>query len=262
MNRYARLLTLFWTTSVAQEMEYRLNFLLALLSSLGSAAGGLFGLSLFYRTGHALSGWTFPEAVAVLGVFTLLQAFSRALLFPNLNRIVDHVQYGTLDFILLKPVDSQFWISLRILSPWGLPDALMGCALLIWAMHQVGVSLRALAVVLPALLAALLILYGLWFFLASLTIWFVKIYNVTYVLQSFLEAGRFPVGAYPALFRLFFTFVIPVAFLTTIPARTAVGRATGDPATLGLAWLLGGILFVLSRLFWRFALRFYTSASS
>jgi ABC-2 type transport system permease protein len=262
MKRYLRLLALFWSTSVAQEMEYRLNFLLALLSSLGSAAGGLFGLSLFYRAGHALSGWTYPEAVAVLGVFTLLQAFSRALLFPNLNRIVDHVQYGTLDFILLKPVDSQFWISLRILSPWALPDALMGSLLLMWATWQLKRSFLSLMGALPALLAGILILYGLWFFLASLTIWFVKIYNVTYVLQSFLEAGRFPIGAYPALFRWFFTFVLPVAFLTTVPARQVVGRTTGQVGSLAMAWGLGFLLFAGSRLFWRFALRFYTSASS
>ena len=67
-------------------------------------------------------------------------------------------------------------------------------------------------------------LYSLWFLIATTSIWFVKIYNVTEVLRGLLEAGRFPVWSYPALYRVFFTFVVPVAFLTTVPAEAALGR--------------------------------------
>jgi ABC-2 type transport system permease protein len=79
-------------------------------------------------------------------------------------------------------------------------------------------------------------------------------------LKGLLAAGRFPIGAYPAAYRFFFTFVIPVVFLTTIPAETLLGRV--NPL-----WVVGGgclavILLLLSNRFWQFALRFYTSASS
>jgi ABC-2 type transport system permease protein len=103
------------------------------------------------------------------------------------------------------------------------------------------------------------ILYSLWFLLATTSIWFVKIYNVTEVLRGLLEAGRFPVGAYPALYRVFFTFVVPVAFLTTVPAEVALKRGE---APLLLAGGLALLLFLLARGFFRLALRSYTSASS
>jgi ABC-2 type transport system permease protein len=86
----------------------------------------------------------------------------------------------------------------------------------------------------------------------------VKIYNATEVLRGLLEAGRFPVGAYPALYRVFFTFVVPVAFLTTVPAEAALGRGEVSLLALGLA----SLLFLLARGFFRVALRSYTSASS
>ena len=107
----------------------------------------------------------------------------------------------------------------------------------------------------------LLVLYSLWFILGTLSIWFVKIYNITFVLRSMLEAGKYPLDAYPARFQVFFTFVIPVAFLTTIPARAVVG-AVFSPELFGAAVALGLALLAVSRAFWRFALRFYTSASS
>jgi ABC-2 type transport system permease protein len=53
--------------------------------------------------------------------------------------------------------------------------------------------------------------------LGATSIWFVKIYNVTEVLRGLLEAGRYPIVAYLAAYRFFCTFMMPVAFLTTIP---------------------------------------------
>jgi ABC-2 type transport system permease protein len=96
--------------------------------------------------------------------------------------------------------------------------------------------------------------------LGATSIWFVKIYNVTEVLRGLLEAGRFPMAAYPATYRFFFTFVVPVAFLTTIPSEVMLGR-TNFGWTIAAALLAIALLFT-SRFFWHFALRFYTSASS
>lgn len=260
MNRYLHVLGLFWSTAIAAELEYRLNFLIAALSSLTNLIGSIFSLSLFYSTGYTFKGWQWEEALIVLGIFTFLQGFAATLLAPNLNRIVRHVQDGTLDFVLLKPISSQFWLSFRSISPWGLPDLTFGAVMALYAGTRLKLSLtNYLASVLPIALG-LVILYSLWFMLGATSIWFVKIYNVTEVLRGFLEAGRFPIVAYPASYRVFFTFVIPVAFLTTIPAEAMLGRTRGT-WVIGAA-ILAVVLLFISKFFWQFALRFYTSASS
>jgi ABC-2 type transport system permease protein len=260
MGRYWAVLKLFWGTAIAAELEYRINFAIAALSSLGSLVGSLFGLFLFYRTGYTFPGWRWEEALVVLGIFTLLQGFAATFLAPNLNKIVTQVQQGTLDFVLLKPISSQFWLSTRVISPWGLPDLLFGGIMVIYAGWQLQISPWAYLMGLPPLLFGFLTLYSLWFILGATSIWFVKIYNVTEVLRSLLEAGRFPIVAYPAAYRVFFTFVIPVAFLTTVPAQTFLGQ--GSPGWMLGSAVLAGILLLVSQGFWRFALRFYTSASS
>ncbi len=260
MARYWRVLQLFWGTAIAAELEYRINFVVATLSSIGSLAGSLFGLFLFYRTGYQFEGWSWEEALVVLGIFTLLQGFSATFLSPNLNQIVKQVQEGTLDFVLLKPISSQFWLSARTVSPWGFPDILFGAIVLGYAGNYLGVPLYAYLLGAVPLAFGLVSLYSLWFMLGATSIWFVKIYNVTEVLRGMLEAGRFPMVAYPVAYRFFFTFLIPVAFLTTVPAETLLGRTQWGwvAAAAGLAIAL----FLVSKAFWRFALRFYTSASS
>lgn len=260
MNRYLSVLGLLWSAAIAAEMEYRANFILATLTSLGNLAGSLFGLFLFYRTGYTFEGWSWEEALVVLGIFTMLQGFSSTFLAPNLNSIVKHVQEGTLDFVLLKPISSQFWLSSHTLSPWGLPDLIFGGVLIGYAGGQLGLGAGDYLLSAVPLLFGLISLYSLWFILGATSIWFVKIYNVTEVLRGLLEAGRFPMVAYPTAYRFFFTFVVPVAFLTTVPAEAMLGRVQVG-WVFGAAMLGFGLLFV-ARFFWGFALRFYTSASS
>ncbi|GAA6624056.1 ABC transporter permease [Scytonema sp. NUACC26] len=260
INKYLRVLTLFWSAAIAAELEYRINFLLAALSSLGNMVGSLFGLFLFYRNGYRFAGWSWEAALLVLGIFTLLQGFSATFLAPNLNRIVRHVQEGTLDFVLLKPIRSQFWLSTHTVSPWGLPDVIFGSIIIGYAGQQLGLGINDYLKSAIPLFSGFVILYSLWFMLGATSIWFVKIYNVTEVLRGLLEAGRYPMVAYPTAFRFFFTFVVPVAFLTTIPAEAMLGRS--QISGMLAAGVLALVLFFISTRFWRFALRFYTSASS
>ncbi|MGI8499771.1 MAG: ABC transporter permease, partial [Hassallia sp.] len=254
MSRYLKVLRLFWSAAIAAEMEYRINFLLATLSSVGNLVGSLFGLFLFYRTGYTFGGWSWEAALVVLGIFTLLQGFSATFLAPNLNRIVRHVQEGTLDFVLLKPIRSQFWLSIHTLSPWGMPDIIFGCVIIAYAGSKLHLRINDYLLSIVPLFFGMIILYSLWFMLGATSIWFVKIYNVTEVLRGFLEAGRYPMVAYPTAYRFFFTFVVPVAFLTTIPAEAMLRRGE-------ISWVLGAAglavgLFAFSTWFWRFALRF------
>ncbi len=260
MKRYVATLGHFWTTALAAEMEYRLNFVAAAITSAVGLLGSLFTLSLFFRGHDALGGWSWEQALLVMGLFTLMQGLSSMLLGPNLNRLVGHVQSGTLDFVLLKPIDSQFWISARTISPWGMPDLLAGLGVLGYAAWRLQLAPANVVLGLLPIATALVVLYSLWFILAATSIWFVKVGNVTHVLTSFLEAGRYPLSAYPMLLRVVFTVIVPVAFITTVPAEAMLGRASLQ--WLGAAVALAIALFAAARWFWRFALRHYTSASS
>lgn len=259
--RHLTLLRMFVSTSLSAELEYRANFTFSVLSSAMNLGASVFTVRLFFSHDTSLGGWSWPSALVVLGAFTVLSGISQTMLQPNLNRLVEHVREGTLDFVLLKPVDAQFWVSTRRCSPWGVPDLLLGCALIVYGSLAVEPSGFAWLALVVSLACSSLILYSLWFLMATTTVWFVQIYNVTEVLRGLLDAGRFPIDAFPAgAYRFVFTFVIPVAFMTSVPARVVLGEAVSVHLAGALA--LGAGLFGASRAFFRFALRYYTSASS
>lgn len=259
LRRTLSVLRAFWATSLSAEGEYRGNFFVAALTSIGNLGGAAFSIWLFYRQGAGFPGWSVPEAVVVLGLFSLWTGVVSAVLTPNLSRIVTHVTEGTLEFVLLRPIDPQLQVSLRVLSPWGLTDVALGLCLIVGGLAAADrLGPAALLGVVPVV-SALVLLYALWFMLATTAIWFTKIYNATEVFRGLMDAGRFPISAYPLAYRVVFTWIVPVAFLTTVPAEVLLGRFNltlliGSPIMAALA-------FVVCRRFWLRALRSYTGAS-
>ena len=262
MGRYWRTLCRFWGTALATQLEYQLNVVIELLAVALSLSGSLLMLTLLFGPAQSLGGWSWPEALMVQGFYTVFDGMASTWLRPNLGSIVTHVREGTLDFVLLKPIDSQFWLSLRTLSPAGLPEIGLGFVLVIWGGSQAAIDVTplTLATVAVMLVAGGLILYALWFLIAATSIWFVKTWNATEVLRALLASGRYPVSAYPPALRLVFTFVLPVAFLTTVPAQLLLGQALLPMVLLGV--VLAVVFFAVARAFWLYALRHYTSASS
>ncbi len=263
MRRYLNTLYTFWSSAISAEMEYRANFALAAFGSVVTLCGAFFALWALLRTDYTMNGWSFDQALIVMGIYTMLDGLQQTVLAPNRQQISEFVREGTLDFILIKPIDAQFWLSARKLSVWGVPNVLLGLGLIIYiASFRIDPPAGVLAYLrlIPPLIAGITIYYALGYLLSTLTIWFTKLSNVTHAMHALLEAGRYPVAAYPPAYRVFFTFVLPVAFMTTIPADALLGRGSS-------AWVFGGLaiaiaLLIVARLFWIYALRFYTSASS
>ncbi len=261
IKRHLRLARIFASTSISAQLEYRMNFVVNLAGSLLTAGGALFGLLVLYSDGQPLGGWTYREAMVVVGLYMLVQGFIGAFLTPNLNQLGEAVRTGTLDFTLLKPVDAQFYVSTHNVNPFRLNDLLIGLGLVVWAASGLA-SVTAAGILTGSLLivAALAIVYAIWFMLTTTAFWFVRVANLTDLFGSLFRAGQMPVTAYPGWVRVLFTFVVPVAFITTVPAEAIVGRI--DPLGAFLALAVTAVLLALSRWFWRFAVRSYTSASS
>lgn len=261
ITRYLRLAAIFAGASVSVQLEYRANFLINLLTSLLTAGGSLLGLLVVSGDGQPIGGWSYREAAVVVGLFTLVQGLIGALLQPNLNKIAEAVRLGTMDFTLLKPIDAQFLVSTRNINLFQAIDMLLGLGIIGWAVAGLPGVTPAGALVAALLVGAgLLIVYAIWFMLSTTAFWFVKVENLTDLFSGLFRAGQFPVSAYPGWVRLLFTFVVPVAFVTTVPAEALTGRC--QPLSALGALLAAALLLLAARLLWRRALASYTSASS
>jgi ABC-2 type transport system permease protein len=262
MRRYLSLFGLFARNSLQIALEYRADFAVACFQSSFWLVWGVVGTLVFFQFTGTLGGWTLPQALLVVGMFRIFEGVIDGVMRPNITRIVEHIAKGTMDFVLLKPVDSQFLASLRQLNLMTLPDFAVGFGLIgygLWMQRLVPGPLEILAFAL-LLACATVIAYSLWMLLTTTAFWLVRIENVAEVLTAIYETGRYPVSAFGPGLRIVLTFLVPVAFMTTFPAAALLG--TLEPLYLALAPAMAAALLLVTRAFWRHALRSYTSASS
>ena len=261
-RKYLKVYTKFLHTSLASELEYKANILIDLITAILSLIGSIFLLSIFFQNSGSIGGWEFKEALIIQGIYTILNGITNTWFNPNLTEIVKYIREGTLDFVLLKPIDSQFFISFKKINPSGFLEVILGICLLLICIkiNQIDLNLSFLFLSLITIICSICILYSLWFFISTTTIWFVKTWNATEVLRSFLYIGRFPLDSFSFSLRIFFSVFIPIAFITTIPSEVFLGLSQLWKILLGVIVTL--LFLITSRKFWLFALKFYTSASS
>jgi len=262
IRKYFKIYTLFINTSFGIEMEYKINIFIDLITALLGLIGSVFLLSIFFDNASSIGGWSFEQALIIQGIYTILNGVTNTWFSPNLTEIVKYIREGTLDFVLIKPIDSQFWISLKRISPSGLIEIGLGLLVLIYCLNinEIKISLSLMVLFAMTIICSISILYSLWFLISTTTIWFVKTWNATEVLRSFLYIGRFPLNSFSISLRVFFSTVIPITFITTIPSELILGIAPIWKIILEI--VVSYIFLMISRKFWKYALRFYSSASS
>jgi ABC-2 type transport system permease protein len=259
---YVRLLGVYFKVGAMGEMQYRLNFFVQLFQSILELATAIAGLAVIFSYTGSLGGWSADEVLALVGVYTLVGGLIGLIIYPGMELFIQSVRDGSLDFTLVKPVDAQLLISVQSVDIWKLIDIGLGIGVLIYALVRLGaqVGLSQAGLFIGMLVTGSAIIYSFWMFLATLSFWFVRVENILEIFRSMYEAGRWPVSLYPGWLRFILSFIVPVAFVTTVPAEALTGHLT--PNTLVLAGVLAVVLFILSRIFWKIGLRHYTGTSA
>ena len=153
LRKYLKVYKKFLHTSLASELEYKTNILVDLITAILSLVGSIFLLSIFFQNSGYIVGWKFEQALIIQAIYTILNGITNTWFNPNLTEIVKHIREGTLDFVLLKPIDSQFFISLKKLNPSGFLEIMLGFFLLFFCIriNQINLNLSFLTLSLMTL---------------------------------------------------------------------------------------------------------------
>lgn len=260
--RYLRIFGLYFRIGAMGEMQYRFNFLVHLFQSIVQLGMALGGLAVIFSYTTTLGGWVPDEVLALVGVYTLVGGLIGLVVYPSMEQFIMSVRDGMLDFALVKPVDAQLLNSLQSVDIWRLIDVALGLAVLLVALARLGaqIGLAQATLFLGMLLTGSAIIYSFWTILATLSFWFVRVENILEIFRGMYEAGRWPISLYPPWLRFILSFIVPVAFVTSVPVEALTGRLSLQTLLLGAFFAV--ILLVVSRLFWKRGLRQYSGASA
>ncbi len=255
-------LRLFWIRiklSIAAMMHDRVDFTIETLTQVGIIGTNLLFFIAIYGHVSSLNGWTYDQALLVLAIFQLTDDASTSILRTNVRHLPRFVQYGQLDTLLVQPVDPQLNL-LRHFDFHKIGGIVGGLALMVYAISLNELStVTTIAVVGVFLTIGFALHWAIIFGLCTLGIWFPRIEHVVHLAYTVLDLSRLPIPAYGRVPSLIFTFILPLTVISTLPAELILGTATMTSVVIAVA--IVGILFLLSRAFFFWALKSYSSAS-
>ena len=278
VTHYFSVFATFARNSLVRDMTFRANFLIECASTITWTLMDLGFYLLIYTHVSSIAGWGKYELLAFLATGKFINAIVQAFFMPNCEEVNELIRTGGLDFALLKPIDTQFLISLRKVDWSALSHAFVGVVLLgVSLAHltcrevqpvQLSIGLVLLYILYVA--CGITILYSLMIGLAATSIWLGQnrsLYDFWFYITNF---SRYPMeiykGPWGSPLRFGCTFILPILVVVNVPAHLVAAPVLAEPTlTTGLAlFTLGATVacLIVSRLVFTTALRSYRSASS
>lgn len=241
-------------------MEYRSNFINSLISSV--IWGSISFLSILLLTEHTTTiyGWDRNELLLLTAVYNIITGMFHVLFSRGFEYFSRIIHYGELDSVLLRPIDPQFSMSFWYFNYTGLFRVIVGIIIAIIILQG---KLISSPLIIPLfivfLIFGVIILYSIWFLASTIIIKYTNLTNLVGLLYEMNGFARFPQDMYRSLGVFAFTFLLPLTIVITAPTKVLIERFSYTDLYITIGIALG--LFIACRATWKFALRFYTSAS-
>ena len=261
LKKYAALYASMFKASFIADLEYRANFFSRILTDIFWYVAQILTFEVLYQHTEKIGDWNVYQMRVFLGILFVIDAFYMIIIHENLENLSEKVRKGDLDLLLAKPVNSQFMITLQKANTALFGNLIIGSSWLIYALNGLPdfnfFKLLWLIVLIPC---SLVVIYSMRFVFSATAVIFTRSENLQFLWWQVYRLGMRPDSMYSPAIKWVLLTVIPVGVIISLPARALLN----PPDLFYLAWpvILVPLLLYMTHRFWRYALTFYSSASS
>ncbi len=266
VGRYGRILVRFWKNSLIREMTFRGHFFVQVVGEILWVAMILLFIRVIYMQTSSIRGWSEYQYLFLTGTHLLVTSLFETFFFSNCWRVSELVRTGNLDFVLLRPASAQFLLSVEKVDFTALANVPVAAGLCIWAATKEGVTVTPGRIGLYVLVIgfSVTLLYALLFMFATTSVWFVRQTGLQSIWFYVVSLARYPSEIYQrfagGILWFALVFVVPVLLVSNVPANVVVREL--DYRFVGYLGLMACVMLMLSTAVFRFAMKWYRSASS
>jgi ABC-2 type transport system permease protein len=252
---------------IRAQMQYRVSFLLMTLVSMVVTGSDLLAILILFNYFGELAGWRAGEVALLYGLAMVAFGLSE-MVAAGFDVFPRAIQQGEFDRVLLRPVGIFVQVLAADFQLRRLGRTAQGGLALALAMAWTPIVWTPLKVfyLLVVLISGFVMFSALLVLGAVLCFWTVQsIEIINTVTYGGTEMASYPLPIYHDLLQRFFTFVVPLAFVSYFPALYLLDR----PELQGLPnWLPGAtpvaaaVLALTAWLAWRVGVRHYQSTGS
>ena len=266
---YRRVFATFFRNSLMRELMFQSNFLITLFTRGFWFAVQIVMFDLIFRNVRLINDWTREEYFGFMATGMLVNSIVEAFFMPNCARFSELIRTGDLDFALLKPIDTQFLVSLEKMELAMISQMAFSGGLLIYSVWNSGHHVTLVELITYGILiaSAVAFFYSLMIGLAATSVFFGRNQGLLDFWFYVTIFARYPSSIYSGspsaeVFRFLFSYVLPILLVVTVPARVLLGKGLQPSWLSGLTIALSALTFAIARVVFNWSLRHYRSASS
>ena len=262
MFRYLRLYAHFMRFSLSKAMEFRFDFFFRVFMDLAYYGIQIAFYQVVFMQTNLLGGWNRDQALVFMGGYLVVDGISMTMFSNNLWWFPVAVNRGDLDYYLVRPVSSLFFLTLRDFAANSLINLLFALGILAWAIlrlpHFPGPGTTALFL---GMIAAGAVLHSLFHLLILIPVFWIQsaggLHGIFYSLARCMER---PDGIFTGWMRRLLVSAFPFCLMASFPARVFLeGPRWG--ILIHFTLVTAG-MFLLVNWVWGKGLKAYSSASS
>ncbi len=257
--KYFRIFSKFVALDLSSEFRYKLNIVMKFISFIIMDFIGPLVAILIYTNTLGIPGWNLYEFLLFQGTLTLVMGLGHTFAFRFAWEVMDMVRNGEFDKIMVKPLKPLTFLMLGSFNFPGVAEVFAGLVILIIALMNLnlGFTWNYVPYVIFIFLGVLFQL-GVATLISAMAFLFIKSWSLFDIWFHMTNFARYPSIIFGMAIRFIITFIFPVAVASYFPAAALLGRLSLLEILLPMLAVI--MFYLVTLLFWKFAMKKYNSA--
>ena len=244
------------------KMSYRADFIISNIGMIVSNLVGFVTFAILFKNFPSINGWTMYEMLFLYG-FSLIALTPVQCFFDNNWNLRYAVKTGDFIKYCFRPINIFFYYISEVFDVKGLGQLAFGVGTLVYAWKHLAIPVTPIIIAQTVLFlfAASLFMIAIMNFAAATCFWIQNSGYIMVIMFRFKDFAKYPASIFNSVFRIVFTFVIPIAFIAYYPSLVIL-RPNEIPLLSWLSPLIGLLFFYLSYRFWLLGAQKYDGTGS
>jgi len=262
MGRYLRLFLSFVKFSFQKSLVFKFDFSFRIVMDCLYYAQNLLFYYFLFKTTSDIGGWNLDQALVFVASFCVVDALNMTLFANNIWWLPQAVNKGDLDYYLVRPVNSLFFLSLREFAVNSFVNLIISICLFSWAIARFPdpISVGNIVMLIVLLVNGCMLHYVLHTLTVIPAFWIQGSKGFEDLYWTLSRAMERPDKIFKGWTWRLFAILLPYSMMASIPVRLVLGEFSWELFALLIA--VSASFFSLLIWLWNRGLRAYASASS
>ncbi|MCL0329833.1 ABC-2 family transporter protein [Apilactobacillus xinyiensis] len=254
-----KLLRLAWQLSLQEFLAYKTTSILTFILATAFFSVEVITGFVYFTMGNQLNGWHQTDYLLLVTTISNIVYLYNIFFIVGHENLSNKILTGALDYDLTRPVNSYWYLVMnRIDIPSIINLAISGGFSVILIRHET-LNIYSIGLYLIAIGLGVGFIFLMNQIAISLNFWIDGFSALGGIIENATNLFSRPMPIFPQVIQIIFTFVFPILLVTNLPVM--VFKNSNVILYLGYLAILEILLFIVSKLMWKYGSQHYLSAN-